>query len=73
MMATFGPYIIQYSSMMNSIHLKGLFKKERYESFSCLKRFYLRCSFTALGLLIMPLIDITLKIETIINFVMIIL
>lgn len=29
-MAVFGPYIIQYSSMMNAIHNKGLFRKERY-------------------------------------------
>lgn len=36
-MAIFGPYIIQYSSMMNAIHHKGYFKKKKFNRFSCIK------------------------------------
>lgn len=31
MLAILGPYIIQYSTMMNAIHFKGYFKEQRFQ------------------------------------------
>ena len=33
-LATFGPYIIQYSSLVSSYNFKGLYKKNQFESVS---------------------------------------
>ena len=66
-MAIFGPYIIQYSSLMNSIHNKGFFKANKFNKFSFVGQIYLNISFTALGLLIMPIIDILLKIQAVVK------
>ena len=66
-LAILGPYIIQYSSLMNAIHHKGYFKKEKFKKFGCLKRAYLYLAFTFIGLLIMPTIDFFLKVESIIK------
>lgn len=66
-LAIFGPYIIQYSSMMNAIHNKGLFRQERFDKFHICKRIYLSLAFTWLGLLILPTIDILLKLQCIVD------
>ena len=60
--AIFGPYIIQYSTMMNVLHVKGYFKEDTFKEHKCLKKLYLRGTFTFFGLLIMPIIDLSLKI-----------
>ena len=64
-MAIMGPYVIQYSSLMNAIHNKGFFKEVKFNTFGLLKKSSLILAFTALGLIIMPLLDILLKIEAI--------
>lgn len=68
-MATFGPYIIQYSSMMNSFYNKGFFTSERFKRFTCCKKFQLYVVLTVLGLWTMPLIDLLIKIEALINLI----
>jgi len=66
-MAIFGPYVIQYASMINAIHSKGLFKITQLKKLSLCKKFYLIFSFTAVGLLIMPLIDALIKVQSILK------
>ena len=53
---------------MNSIHNKGFFKAEKQKKFKCCRRIYLYFALTALGLLIMPIIDLLLKVEAVIRF-----
>lgn len=65
--AIVGPYIIQYSSMLNAIHYKGYFKTAKSKNLGCLRRIYLYTAFTFIGLLIMPLIDLMLKLEAIVK------
>ena len=64
-MAIMGPYIIQYSSLMNAIHNKGFFKEVKFNTFGRLKKLSLILAFTALGLIIMPILDIMLKLEAV--------
>ena len=66
-LAIFGPYLIQYSTMMNALHNKDLFKSEKFSKLSCQKRICLRLTFTALGVVIMPLFEVFKKIEAVIR------
>lgn len=61
-MAILGPYIIQYSTLMYSFHRKNYFKEEVFNNFSCIRKFYLVLSLTAFGMVLMPILDIWLKI-----------
>lgn len=56
--------------MMSAFQHKGYFNDENFNKFSCGKKFYYGLAFTILGLLIMPVIDIFLKLETLINFIL---
>lgn len=40
-MSTFGPYIIQYSTLMNQLYHKGMYQKENYKKHSACKKVYL--------------------------------
>ena len=66
-MSTFGPYIIQYSTVMNQLYHKGLYQKEIYNKHGFCKKMYLRVIFTCAGLILMPLIDLLIKVEAILN------
>jgi len=68
-MAIVGPYIIQYSSMMNAYFIKGVFNENRWNEFSVGRKLYLIITFTFFGLLLMPIIDCYMKFEAIILFV----
>ena len=48
--------------MMYMLHVKGYFKEDTFKEHKCLKKLYLLVTFTFFGLLIMPIIDILLKI-----------
>lgn len=61
--ATFGPYIIQYSSRMSSNFHKGYFQKDKWVEYHFLRKFQFCLSFTFIGLLYMFFIDIILKLE----------
>ena len=54
---------------MNVIYLKGSYTSEKMVKHSCWKKFYLHLSFTVFGLLMMPVIDIFIKIEAAVNLV----
>lgn len=68
-MAVIGPYIIQYSSMMNAYFIKGAFNEERWQEFSPWRRIYLLATFTFIGLALMPIIDGYMKFEAIVLIV----
>ena len=51
MMAIFGPYIIQFSSMINALFVKGLYNDERWNKFNCCRRLQLYLSLTIFGLM----------------------
>lgn len=70
-MAIFGPSIIQYSSYMNLLYHKGIYQHENYSQESCAKRMCLLLSLTWLGLVVIPLIDLLIKLENIINVILI--
>lgn len=70
MIAILGPYIIQYSTMMNAIHVKGYFKENKFMHFRRPKKCYLRLAFTFFGLFLMPIIDLALKIQVAILLVL---
>lgn len=65
-MAIIGPYIIQYSSMMNSYFIKGVFNEAMWNEFTFIRKVYLWGTFTFLGLVLMPIIDCYMKFEAVI-------
>ena len=62
MMAIFGPYIIQFSSMINAYFVKGLYTDERWKNFRFCRRVQLILSLSILGLIQLPFLDIYIKI-----------
>ena len=70
-MAIFGPSIIQYSSYMNLLYHKGIYQHDNYTKESSAKRLCLLLSLTWLGLVVIPLVDLLLKMENIISVLLI--
>ena len=70
-LATCGPYIIQYSSMMNAFHNKGCYKEPNLKDAGFFRKLYLYLATTFIGLLIMIIVDILQKIESIIRILLI--
>ena len=66
-LAIFGPYIIQYSSYISLLYHKGTYQYQNYMEESLAKRLCLIISLTWLGLIIIPLMDIMLKLENLVN------
>ena len=66
MMAIFSPYIIQFSSMINAFFVKGLFEDDRWKRFYILRRCYLILSLSFLGLAILPMLDLYIKVQSVI-------
>lgn len=66
-MATFGPYIAQYSSYTNLLYQKGSYSEEQLKNASPWRKACLMVLLTVVGILIMPLLDVSIKIEAVIN------
>lgn len=62
-MAIVGPYIIQFSSMINAFFVKGIFEDDRWSRFTWIRKFYLFSSLTVIGLAILPILDIYIKVR----------
>lgn len=71
--STFGPYIIQYSSRMNSNYIKGIYREDKWKGYGMLKKCQLALSFTFLGLLFTVFFDIIQKVEATFLLLMLIL
>lgn len=61
-MCILGPYIIQFSAVMNIYYMKGYFKRERWKKYRCRTKIRMFLVFTILGLVLMPIIDLVIKI-----------
>jgi len=67
LMCFWGPYIILYSSTINSFFLKGYFTESNWTKMGCFRKLYVFFLMTFLGLLFHGLLlDITLKIQSIV-------
>ena len=65
LLATFGPYILQYSTFMKQQFLKGKFQIYQWKNQKCYQKMILILTFTMLGPFFMILLDITQKIEAV--------
>ena len=69
LMCICGPFIIQYSSMMNSFFLKGYYTEKNWKKLSCCRKMQAFFMLTFVGLIfIIPMLDITLKFEALATF-----
>ena len=71
-MSICGPYIIQYSSLMSSLFLKGYFTKENWVELSLRRKIQAVFMMTFVGLVfIVPLLDVCLKIQAMVILIFI--
>lgn len=67
LMCFWGPYIILYSSTINSFFLKGHFTQSNWKNMGCFRRLYVFFLMTFLGLVFHGLLlDFTIKIQAIV-------
>ena len=58
------PYIIQYSSMMNTFYLKDYFSQANWKNYSCLKKLFHFIIMSFLGLVVyLPMLEILIKVQ----------
>lgn len=70
-LATFGPYLVQFSSHMSLLYNKGVYQDKNLKGFGCCKKLSLLIQLSAFGFIQILLIDLVLKIETVINALLI--
>jgi len=68
-MSISGPYIIQYSSLMNSLFLKGYFTKENWQELNLIMKIRSVLMMTFVGLIIVFSLDVFLKIQALVIFI----
>lgn len=66
-LSTFGPFLIQYASQMNLLYQKGAFSSQNLNRIGIFKKVCLFFQLTAIGLVLIPLIDILIKVHNVIN------
>ena len=69
-LASIGPFLIQYSSQINILYHKGTYQNNNFDRQGIMKRLYFLLQVTAIGLLFIPMIDIILKIQGILQFIL---
>ena len=68
-LTVFGPYLIQYSSYINQLYHKGVYKQGTFHNQSFCKKLFLFFQMTAAGLIFIPTIDFIFKLQNLVKVV----
>lgn len=71
MLATFGPFIIQFSTYMSMLYHKEWYTDGKFKNAGKCKQIFLIITLTCFGAIVMFIIDMLQKIEAMVNFIMI--